>query len=70
MWSLHSGPAAISEGQVNGNDITFSYTAEIQGNQTPISGRGTIEVNSIRGTLTFAGQQAEFTGTRTPRSNE
>ena len=64
------GTAAISEGQVNGNDITFSYTAEIQGNQIPISGRGTIEVNSIRGTLTFAGQQAEFTGTRTPRSNE
>jgi imidazolonepropionase-like amidohydrolase len=64
------GTGTISEGAVNGNDITFSYTTEVQGNQIAVSGRGTIEVNSIRGTITFAGQQAEFTGTRTPRSNE
>ncbi len=63
------GTDAISEGQVNGNEVTFSYTAEIQGTKIPISGRGTIDVNAIRGTLTFAGQQGEFTGTRTPRSN-
>lgn len=64
------GTSTITQGEVNGNEVTFSYTAEIQGNQMPISGRGTIEVNSIRGTLTVAGQQAEFTGTRTPRSNQ
>ncbi|MEP7270108.1 MAG: amidohydrolase family protein [Acidobacteriota bacterium] len=63
------GTAQLSDGQVSGNDITFNYTAEFQGNQTPVSGRGTIDGNSMRGTLTLMGQQAEFTGTRTPRSN-
>jgi hypothetical protein len=49
--------------------MTINYTAEVQGNKTPISARATIEGNSIRGTFTIFGQQIEFSGTRTPRNN-
>jgi hypothetical protein len=64
------GTAAISEGQVNGNEITWSYTVEGQGTKFPVAGRGTIDVNSIRGTITFASTAMDFTGTRTPRSDQ
>ena len=64
------GTATITVGQISGNEVTFSYTAEVQGNKTPISARATIEGNSMRGTFTLFGQQIEFSGTRTPRSNE
>ena len=57
---------------MNGNELSFNYTINIQGNEIPVSARGTIEGNSIRGTMTATGvgQQSEFSGTRTPRSNE
>jgi hypothetical protein len=61
------GTATITDGQINGNEMTINYTAEVQGNKTPISARATIEGNSIRGTFTIFGQPIEFSGTRTPR---
>lgn len=63
------GTSTIGDGQVSGNEITFNYVVELQGNHIPVSGRATIDGNSIRGVLTFMGQQAEFSGTRTPRSD-
>ena len=54
-------------GRASGNEVTFDFTANIQDRQMPVSGRGTIEGNSIRGTLSIHGQNFEFTGTRTPR---
>ncbi len=64
------GTAAIADGQVNGNEITFNYTVEAQGARYAVAGRGTIDVNSIRGTVTFASESMDFTGTRTPRNNQ
>jgi imidazolonepropionase-like amidohydrolase len=64
------GTSSITDGQVSGNEIAFSFTSNIQGQQVPITARGTIEGNSIRGTMTVFGQQVEFTGSRAPRQGE
>jgi imidazolonepropionase-like amidohydrolase len=66
------GTTKVNDIQLNGNELSFNYTINIQGNEIPVSARGTIEGNSIRGTMnaTGIGQQSEFSGTRTPRSNE
>ncbi len=61
------GTAQVTEGQVTGNELRFGYTVTIQGQQVPVSARGVIEGNSIRGTMSVTGQDVEFTGTRAPQ---
>lgn len=64
------GSSKVSDVQLNGNELTFSYVINVQGNEIPVTARGTIDGNAIRGAMTAFGQQMEFTGARTPRSNE
>ena len=53
-------------GSINGNEVTYNYTANVQGQEAQVSARGTIEGNSMRGTLSIMGQSIDFRGTRTP----
>jgi imidazolonepropionase-like amidohydrolase len=53
-------------GRLSGNEVTFDYTLNIQGQQMPVSARATIEGNSIRGTMNAMGQSFDFSGTRPP----
>jgi len=54
-------------GTLNGNELTFSFTAKVQDQEVPVTGKCTIDGNSIRGSLNAMGQDASFSGTRTPR---
>src|SRR5262245_32431400 len=54
-------------GTLNGNELTFTFTAKVQDQEVPVSGKGTIDGNSIRGSLNAMGQDATFSGARTPR---
>ena len=61
------GSAAVTEGNLNGNELTFGYSLNVQGQQMDVAIRSTIDGNSMRGTMSVMGQQIEFTGTRNPR---
>jgi Amidohydrolase family len=54
-------------GTLNGNELTFTFTAKVQDQEVPVSGKGSIDGNSIRGSLNAMGQDSSFSGTRTPR---
>jgi imidazolonepropionase-like amidohydrolase len=54
-------------GSINGNELTFSFTAKIQDQELPVTGKGTVEGNSVRGTIAAMGNESGFSGTRSPR---
>jgi hypothetical protein len=54
-------------GTLNGNELSFAFTAKIQDQEVPVTGKGSIDGNSIRGSMNAMGQDAGFSGTRTPR---
>lgn len=64
------GTTRLGDVRLNGNELIFNYTVNAGGNELPIAAQGTIQGDSIRGTMTVLGQQVEFTGARAPRGNE
>jgi imidazolonepropionase-like amidohydrolase len=54
-------------GTINGNELTFAFTAKIQDQELPVTGKGSIDGSSIKGTMSALGQESHFSGTRTPR---
>ncbi|MFN8003040.1 MAG: hypothetical protein U0X75_18725 [Acidobacteriota bacterium] len=54
-------------GTVSGSELSFAFTAKIQDQELPVTGKGTIDGNAMRGTLNAMGQDASFSGSRTPR---
>ncbi|HKQ74214.1 MAG TPA: amidohydrolase family protein [Blastocatellia bacterium] len=54
-------------GTLNGAELSFTFTAKVQDQEVPVTGKGSIDGNSIRGSLNAMGQDASFSGTRTPR---
>jgi len=54
-------------GTINGAELTFAFTAKIQDQELPVTGKGAIDGNSIKGTMNAMGQESNFSGTRTPR---
>ena len=42
-------------GTVKGNAITFTFTVDAQGQQAPVTYQGTVEKNTMKGTLDIAG---------------
>jgi hypothetical protein len=42
-------------GTVKGNEITFNFTVDVQGQQAPVTYKGTVEKNTMKGTLDIAG---------------
>lgn len=52
-------------GTVNGSDITFNFTVDLQGQQAPVTYKGTVEKNTMKGTLDIAGMvNGTFTATK------
>jgi imidazolonepropionase-like amidohydrolase len=54
-------------GSLSGNELSFAFTAKLQDQDIPVTGKGSIDGNSIRGTINAMGQDAGFSGARTPR---
>ena len=42
-------------GTVKGSAITFTFTVDVQGQQAPVTYKGTVEKNTMKGTLDIAG---------------
>ena len=52
-------------GTVKGNAIQFTFTADVQGQQATNTYKGTVEKNTMKGTLDIAGMlTGTFTGTK------
>lgn len=57
--------AADLTGTVKGNAIQFSFTVDMQGQQAPVNYKGTVEKNTMTGTLDIAGMvNGTFTATK------
>src|SRR5262245_14293345 len=54
-------------GSLSGNELSFAFTAKIQDQDVAVSGKGSIDGNSIRGSMNAMGHDSNFSGTRTPR---
>jgi hypothetical protein len=52
-------------GTVKGNAITFTFTVDVQGQQAPVTYKGTVEKNTMKGSLDIAGMvNGTFTAAR------
>jgi hypothetical protein len=52
-------------GTVKGNAITFTFTVDVQGQQAPVTYKGTVEKNTMKGSLDIAGMvNGTFTATK------
>ncbi len=60
------GNARITEGRIRGSEVMLNYSLSVQGQTMPVSMRGRIEGNSIRGTMEAMGQNFNFTGAKRP----
>jgi len=57
--------AADLTGTVKGNAIQFTFTVDVQGQQAPVTYKGTVEKNTMKGTLDIAGMvNGTFTATK------
>lgn len=62
------GKSTISDGKVEGNSISFSITANFQGNEMKLEYKGTIAGDTIKLSVDFGGggQTVEYTLKRIP----
>ena len=52
-------------GSVKGSAITFSFTVDMQGQQAPVTYKGTVEKNTMKGKMDIAGMvNGTFTATK------
>ena len=57
--------AADLTGSIKGNDVKFTFTIDVQGQQAPVSYAGTVEKNTMKGTLDIGGMvTGTFTATK------
>ena len=57
--------AADLTGSVKGDAITFTFTVDVQGQQAPVTYKGTVEKNTMKGSLDIAGMvNGTFTATK------
>ncbi len=57
--------AADLTGTVKGSDVAFTFTIDVQGQQAPVSYKGTVEKNTMKGTLDIGGMATgTFTATK------
>ena len=57
--------AADLTGSVKGNAITFTFTVDVQGQQAPVTYKGTVEKNTMKGSLDIGGMvNGTFTATK------
>jgi imidazolonepropionase-like amidohydrolase len=60
------GTAPLKNGAVNGNDVSFGFSLNVQGQQLEVTATGKITGDSISGSFATQGQSSSFTGTRKP----
>jgi hypothetical protein len=63
------GTAQITKGQVNGNRFSMTLSISMNGGITDVNATGTVNGDSLSGTLDFNGYSVDFTGKR-PRSTD
>ena len=63
-----SGPVPISEGKLNGNELTFVYVIRYSDNELLITARAKIEGNSLTGMMETNSTSYDFSGTRNPKN--
>lgn len=52
-------------GTLKGNDITFNFTIDVQGQAAPVTYKGTVEKNTMKGTMDIGGMvNGTFTATK------
>ena len=57
--------AADLTGTINGNDVKFTFTIDVQGQNAPVSYAGTVDKNTMKGTLDIGGMvNGTFTATK------
>ena len=57
--------AADLTGTIKGNDVKFTFTIDVQGQNAPVSYAGTVEKNTMKGTLDIGGMvNGTFTATK------
>ena len=67
LTGRYNGQLGVADltGSVKGNAIEFTFTVDVQGQQAPVTYRGTVEKNTMSGTLDIAGMvNGTFTATR------
>ena len=61
-----SGNVSITNGKLNGNELSFTYSINFQGQQLNINAKGKVEGNSINGSMETMGTSFDFTGVKKP----
>jgi hypothetical protein len=57
--------AADLTGTIKGNDVKFTFTLDVQGQQAPVSYEGTVEKNTMKGKMDIGGMvSGTFTATK------
>jgi hypothetical protein len=67
LTGKYEGQLGASEltGAVKGDAITFTFTIDVQGQQAPVTYKGTVEKTSMKGSMDIAGMvNGTFTATR------
>ncbi len=64
--STPTGNTNISNGRLNGNELSFTYSINFQGQPLTINAKGKIEGNSINGSMETMGTSFDFSGVRKP----
>ena len=59
--SSFTGKSVINDGKVEGDDISFSITANLQGNEVKLNYKGKIAGDTIKLTSNFGDQSIEWT---------
>ena len=57
--------AADLTGTIKGNDVKFTFTLDVQGQQAPVSYEGTVDKNTMKGKMDIGGMvSGTFTATK------
>ena len=67
LTAKYNGQLGVADltGTVKGNAVTFTFTLDVQGQQAPVSYAGTVEKNTMKGTLDIGGMvNGTFTATK------
>ena len=67
LTGKYNGQLGVADltGTVKGNDVKFTFTVDVGGQQAPVSYAGTVEKNTMKGTLDIGGMvSGTFTATK------
>jgi hypothetical protein len=64
------GTATVTHGQMTGNQFRMTISMTMSGSTTDVNLTGTVNGNSLSGTLDFNGYSVDFTGTRPRQTDE